>query len=63
MQVLHEMMYSTVIVTIKFLFDFVVPENPDNALLLLCKLILPIVHFLGLHDGLILRTSIQRRKS
>jgi len=53
----------TVIVTIKSLFDFVVPEKLDNTLLLLWKLILPKVHFLGLHDGLILRTSLQRRKS
>jgi len=57
------MKWCTVIVTINFMFDFVVPENLDNTLLLLCKLILPNVHFLGLHDGLILRTSIQRRKS
>jgi len=52
-----------VIVAIKFLFDFVVLENLDNTLLLLWKLIIPKVHFLGLHDGLILRTSLQRRKS
>jgi len=52
-----------VIVAIKFLFDFVVPDNLDNTLLLLWKLILPKVHFSGLHDGLILRTSLQRRKS
>jgi len=40
---LHEMMYS--IVTIKFLFDFVVHENLDNTLLKLYELILPSVHF------------------
>jgi len=33
MQVLHEMMYCTVIATIKFLFDFVVPEHLGNTLL------------------------------
>jgi len=32
-------------------------------LLKLCKLILPSVHFSRLHDGLILRTSLQRKKS
>jgi len=31
-------------------------------LLKLCELILSTVHFSGLHDGLILRTSIQRKK-
>jgi len=37
------MMYS--IVTIKFLFDFVVHENLDNTLLKLYELILLSVHF------------------
>ena len=46
----------------KFLFDFVVPENLDSMLLKLCELILPSVRFSGLHDGLILRTSLQRKK-
>jgi len=32
-------------------------------LLNLCKLILPSVHFSGLHDDLILRTSLQKKKS
>jgi len=31
-------------------------------LLKLCELILASVHFSGLHDGLILRTSLQRKK-
>jgi len=31
-------------------------------LLKLCELILPSVHFSGLHDGLILRSSLQRKK-
>jgi len=35
----------TVIASIKFFFDFAVPENLDNALLKLCELILPSVHF------------------
>jgi len=52
----------TVIVSMKFLFDFLVPENLDSMLLKLCKLILPSVHFSGLHDGLILRTSLQRKQ-
>jgi len=34
----------------------------DSTLLTLCKLILPSVHFSGLHDDLILRSSLQRRK-
>ena len=47
----------------KFLFDFLVPENLDSMLLKLCEIILPSVHLSGLHDGLILRTSLQRKKS
>jgi len=43
MQVLHE--WRAVIVTIKFLFDFVVPENLDITLLNVCELIHPRVHF------------------
>jgi len=50
------MMYS------KFLFDFVVLKNVDSTLLNLCELLLSSVHFSGLHDGLILRTSLQRKK-
>jgi len=46
----------------KFLFDFLVPENLDSMLLKLCELIFPSVHFSGLHGGLILRTSLQRKK-
>jgi len=53
------MKWRTVIVTIKFLFYFVVPENLDSMLLKLRELILPSVHFSGLHDGVILRTSLQ----
>ena len=45
----------------KFLFDFLVPENLDSMLLQLCEVILPTVHFSGVHDGLILRTSLQRK--
>jgi len=37
-------------------------ENLVNTLLKMCELILPIVHLLGLHDGLILQTSLQRLK-
>jgi len=43
----------------KFLFDFLVPENLDSMLLKLCELILPSVS--ELHDGFILRTSSQRK--
>jgi len=46
----------------KFLFDFLVPENLDSMLLKLCELILPSVNFSGLHGGLILRTSLQGKK-
>jgi len=46
----------------KFLFDFLVPENLDCILLKLCQLILPSVHFSRVHDGLLLRTSLQRKK-
>ena len=56
------MKWRTVIVTIKFLFYFVVPENLDSMLLKLRELILPSVHFSGLHDGVILRTSLQIKK-
>jgi len=45
----------------KFLFDFLVLKNLDSMLLKLCELILPSVRFSGLHDGLILRTSLQRK--
>jgi len=54
--------WSSVIVSIKFLFDFLDPENLDSMLLKLCEVILPNVHFSVLHDGLILRTSWQRKK-
>jgi len=37
----------------KFLFDFLVPENLDSMLLKLCKLILSSVYFSGLRGGLI----------
>jgi len=43
----------------KFLFDFLVPENLDSMLLKLCEFILPSVNFSGLHIGLILRPSLQ----
>jgi len=46
----------------KSLFDFLVPENLDSMSLKLCELILPSVHFSGLRGGLILRTSLQRKK-
>jgi len=46
----------------KFLFDFRVPENLDRLLLTLCELNLPSVRFSGLHNGMILRTSLQRKK-
>jgi len=45
----------------KFLFDFLFSVNLHSTLLKLCKLILPNVHFSGLHHGLILRTSLQRK--
>jgi len=41
------------------MFDFLVLDNLDSTLLKLCKLILPSVPFSGLHDGLILRTSLR----
>jgi len=44
-----------------FLFDFLVPKYLDSALKM-CELILSSVHFSGLHDGLILRTSLQGNK-
>ena len=56
------MKWCTAIVSINFLFDFKVPENLDSTLLKLCKLILPSVLFPGLHDALVLRTSLQRKK-
>jgi len=46
----------------KFLFDFLVPENLDSMLLKLYELILPSVHFSGLRGGMILGTSLQRKK-
>jgi len=46
----------------KFLCDFLVPENLGSMLLKLCELILPRVRFSGLRGGLILRTSLQRKK-
>jgi len=57
------MKWCTVIGNDKFLFDFLVPENLDNSLLKLCELILPSVHFSGLHNSLILGSSQQRKKS
>jgi len=45
-----------------FLLDFLLPENLDSMLLKLCELILPSVYFSGLRVGLILRTSLQRKK-
>ena len=53
--------WCTVIVSRRFLFDFLVPENLDSMLLKLCGLILPSVHFSRLNDCLILRTSLQRK--
>jgi len=44
------------------LFDFLILDNLDSTLLKLCKLILLSVHFSGLHDGLVLRTSLHRKK-
>jgi len=46
----------------KFLFDFLVPDNLDSMLLKLCELIPPSVRFSGRFDALILRTSLQRKK-
>ena len=54
--------WRIVIVSMKFLFDFRVPEKLDSMLLKLCEFILPSVRFSRLHDGLILRTSLQRKK-
>jgi len=45
------------------LFVFLVTENLDSMLLKLYELILPSVRFSGLHDGLISRTSLQRKNS
>jgi len=39
------MKWCIVIVNIKFLFDFLVPENLDNTLVKLCELILPNAQF------------------
>jgi len=45
------------------LFDFLAPENLDSTLFLkLCEVIRPSVHFSGLHDGLNIRTSLQRKR-
>jgi len=66
MPVLLYMKWCTVIVTINFLFDFGVTKNLDNTLLYLdiaVRINSPKGSFLGLHDGLILRTSLQRKKS
>jgi len=41
---------NALFINIKFLFDSLVSKNLDNALLSLCELILPSVHFLGLHN-------------
>jgi len=54
--------WCAVTVSMKFLFDFLVPENLDSMLLQLCEVTLSSVHFSGVHDGLILRTSLQRKK-
>jgi len=51
-----------IIVSMKFLFDFLILDNLDSTLLKLCKLILSRVHILGLHAGWILRTSLHRKK-
>jgi len=45
------------------LFDFLILDNLDSTLLKLCKLIIPSVHFSGLHDGLNLRTSLHGKDS
>jgi len=54
--------WYTVIVSMKFLFDFLILDNLDSTLLKQWKLILPSVNFSGLHDGLSLRTSLHRKK-
>jgi len=51
MQVLHK--WCTVIIGMKFLLDFLVPENLDSVLSKLSELILPSVHFSRLRGGLI----------
>jgi len=56
------MKWCTVFVNIKFLFDFAVSENLDNVVKAV-RINSPKCSFLGLHDGLILRTSLQRKKS
>ena len=55
-------MHSTLSV-LNFNIIFALPENLDSTLLKLCKLILPSVHFSRLHDSLMLRTLLQRKKS
>ena len=44
------------------MFDFLVPKNLDSTLLKLCELFLPSAPFSGLHDGLTLQTTSQRKK-
>jgi len=46
----------------KFLFDFLVTENLNSMLSKLCEFIIPSFHFSGLHEGLILRTSLQTKQ-
>jgi len=53
--------WCTVIVSIKFLFDFL--ENLHSTLLKMCKLILPSVHFSGVDDSFILETSLHRKQN
>jgi len=64
MQILHETVIEThkthLFINIRFLFDLLLSEYLNNKLLKLCELTFSSVHLLGLHGGLILRTSLQR---
>ena len=61
MQVLHEMMYSNCQYQV-----FVLSSSPRNSRQYFVKAVRinsPKCSFLGLHDDLIVRTSLQRKKS
>ena len=55
--------WCTVIVSIKFLLDFLVLDNLDRTLLKLCKLILPSVHFSGCTMVWFYELHLRKKKS
>ena len=58
------MKWCIVITNIKFLFDFLVPEVWTILYVVeAVRINSPKCSFLGLHDGLVLQTSLQRKKS